>query len=138
VPSTLAREAGDEEEKVRISAFCVGVCALAWMAGCAPTNVTVSGSPAAAVTAKSAGTGRILSMRKVTGQGSSAPWRTVLLADAGAAHASNNGGGASMEFIVRTDDGATISVVQSNDAGFRTGDRVVILRDDRTHLEHPG
>ena len=77
-------------------------------------------------------------MQKVTGQGSSAPWRTALLVDAGAARASNDSGGAATEFIVRTDDGATISVVQSNDASFRTGDRVVILRDDHTHLEHPG
>jgi hypothetical protein len=108
------------------------------MAGCAPTNVTVSGSPSTTATTKTAGTGRILSMRKVTGQSSSAPWRTALLVDAGGARATNISDSASTEFIVRTDDGATISVVQTNDTGFRTGDRVVILRDDRTHLEHPG
>jgi outer membrane lipoprotein SlyB len=138
VLSTLAREAGDEEETVRISAFCVGVCALAWMTGCAPTSVSVPSSPATTAASKVAATGRILSMRKVTGQNSSAPWRTVLLADAGAAHATDNSDSALTEFIVHRDDGATISVVQSNDAGFRTGDRVVILRDDRTHLERPG
>ena len=43
-----------------------------------------------------------------------------------------------VEFIVRVDDGATLSIVQTNEPGFRTGDRVVILRDDRTRLARPG
>ena len=46
--------------------------------------------------------------------------------------------GSLMEFIVRADDGATLSIVQTNEPGFRKGDRVIILRDDRTRLARPG
>jgi outer membrane lipoprotein SlyB len=117
------------------------VCLLiaAFVAGCAATNATVSGSPAPTVPPKAASVGKILSMRSVTAQSNSAPWRSVLLADAGAAGASNDSGkNALTEFIVRTDDGATISVVQSNEPGFRPGDPVIILRDGPTRLARPG
>jgi outer membrane lipoprotein SlyB len=43
-----------------------------------------------------------------------------------------------IEIIVRADDGATLSIVQTNDPGFRKGDRVIILRDDQTRLARPG
>jgi outer membrane lipoprotein SlyB len=43
-----------------------------------------------------------------------------------------------MEFIVRASDGTIISVVQSNDVGFHTGERIVILRDGPTHLARQG
>ncbi len=46
--------------------------------------------------------------------------------------------GCLFEFIVRADDGATLSIVQANTASFRTGDRVVILRDDTARLAPPG
>jgi outer membrane lipoprotein SlyB len=107
------------------------------VAGCAATNATVSGSPAPTVTPKAASVGKILSMRRVTVQSNSAPWRSVLLADAGAARANDGGKDALTEFIVRTDDGATISVVQSNEPGFRPGDPVIILRDGQTRLARP-
>jgi hypothetical protein len=31
-----------------------------------------------------------------------------------------------------------LSIVQVNEAGFHTGDRVVILHDETTHLARPG
>ena len=46
--------------------------------------------------------------------------------------------GASVEFIVRTDGGAILSVVQGNESGFHAGDRVVILHGDRARLAWPG
>jgi len=43
--------------------------------------------------------------------------------------------GTATEFLVREDDGQTISVVQTNEAGLMVGDRVRILRSDRTRLQ---
>ena len=37
-----------------------------------------------------------------------------------------------------TDDGAMLSIVQTNEPGFRKGDRVIILRDDQTRIARPG
>ena len=41
------------------------------------------------------------------------------------------------EFIVRTDDGNVISIVQVNDAGYHVGDRVIIPRGDPARLARP-
>jgi outer membrane lipoprotein SlyB len=41
---------------------------------------------------------------------------------------------AATEFIVREDSGATISVVQANDDGLRTGDRVAVTQGARTRI----
>ena len=38
------------------------------------------------------------------------------------------------EFILREDDGATISIVQDNGLGLRAGDRVAIVHGERAHL----
>ena len=38
------------------------------------------------------------------------------------------------EFIVREDDGTTISIVQDNGLGLHAGDRVDIVRGERAHL----
>lgn len=43
-------------------------------------------------------------------------------------------GGAATEFIIREDDGQTISVVQSNEQHLRTGERVMIIRGAETRL----
>jgi outer membrane lipoprotein SlyB len=42
--------------------------------------------------------------------------------------------GNAVEFIIRQDDGQTISVVQTNENNFRPGQRVAIIRGDRTRL----
>ena len=62
------------------------------------------------------------------------PLRAALLADG---NGYDGGNGSQVEFIVRSDEGATLSIVQANEPGFRKGDRVVILRDDRTRLARP-
>lgn len=104
---------------------------LAGVAGCAPAKP----APPAAVQPASVSAGTILSMRSVAARASQDPLRSAMLT-AGASP--NDGGRALVEFIVRTDDGATLSIVQTNEPGFRTGDRVVIMRDDLTHLTRPG
>ena len=80
-------------------------------------------------------------MRLVTAQKTAPPWRSVLLADAGTANDAGKTPIAQtpvVEFIVRTNSGATLSVVQNNDADFQIGDRVVILRGDQSRLARPG
>jgi outer membrane lipoprotein SlyB len=42
--------------------------------------------------------------------------------------------GEAIEFIIRQDDGSTISVVQTNENNFRPGQRVAIIRGERTRL----
>ena len=48
------------------------------------------------------------------------------------------GGGTDYPAWFRKHGGAVLSIVQQNDAGFRAGDRVVIMRDDQTRLARPG
>lgn len=75
-------------------------------------------------------------MRTVSTRYDQAPWRAALLADGAAGEP--QGREPLVEFIIRADDGETLSIVQGNEPGFHAGDRVVILRDDRTHLTRPG
>jgi outer membrane lipoprotein SlyB len=39
-----------------------------------------------------------------------------------------------MEFVVRLDDGQTLSVVQPNEQNLRPGDRVTLQRGPRTRI----
>jgi hypothetical protein len=96
--------------------------------GCAaPAPPKIEAAPASVPTAT------ILSIRTVTTYASDGPLRAALPADAGPARPSSG----LTEFIVRTDEGAMLSIVQANEAGFRSGDRVVILRDGTTRLARP-
>lgn len=97
--------------------------------GCAMQNTAPQ--PAVAPAAQSI-SGTILSLRPVAVNGSQEPWRTALLGDAIVAGARSDA--PLTEFIVRADTGATLSIVQPNQAAFRQGDRVTILRDNRTRL----
>lgn len=109
---------------------------LAGIAGCAPQPVIAPKSQSI-VPPPTAANATILSMRKVVANGNGNAWRGALLG--------NSSGGAAktdpqstVEFIVRADDGATLSIVERNAANFHPGDRVVIQRDDETHLVPPG
>lgn len=124
---------------MRLLTLCAGLLALANMAGCAPTNIAASVPPATAERHAANATGTILSMRTVTAGSKSESWRAVLLADAGTAGTvSDSGSSPVVEFIVRVDSGAILSIVQANEPGFRPGDRVIILRDSQTRLARPG
>jgi len=43
--------------------------------------------------------------------------------------------GTSYRFMIQKEDGQTVAIVQSNELGFRPGDRVVIVRGRTTRLE---
>jgi hypothetical protein len=100
--------------------------------GCAPDQ-----PPQAVATppAPASGSAIILSMRTVNRGAVPPSMRPVLLIDN---VGTDDAGGSLAEFIVRTDDGATLSIVQTNEPGFHTGDRVVIVRGTRTRLARPG
>jgi outer membrane lipoprotein SlyB len=117
----------------------LALLALLGVAGCARAVSTTATPAAAIVRPATSFEGTILSLRAVTMGSDQAAWRVALLADAGGATTPVAGeNGPLTEFIVRVDGGATISVVQTNEAGFRAGDRVVVLHDGQTHLARPG
>jgi len=102
---------------------------LATLSGCATPSAQAPAPTAAG------GGGTILLMRDVNAPSGGEPWRTVLLSDSGGRDRDRHN---LVEFIVRADDGATLSIVQSNELGFRTGDRVVIVHDGQTRLARSG
>ena len=107
------------------------------LGGCAsPARLATNPSPAPPSTPFSAGT--ILSMRAVSTSTGSAPWRAALLAAASVAGGGTDQPAPLTEFIVRADDGATLSIVQSNKLDLRTGDRVVIRYEPTVQLTRPG
>jgi outer membrane lipoprotein SlyB len=118
-------------------AGCAGLLALLSVAGCAQA-VTKTAAPAPTARPVSSSEGTILSLRTVTVRSDRDPWRIALLADAsGAATGVADGSNPMTEFIVRIAGGSTISVVQTNELGFRPGDRVTVLHDGRTRIARP-
>ncbi len=113
---------------LQLSIYLPWLLALATIAGCTPANV----APASQQASLSAGT--ILSIRAVNAASEAARLRTLL--DDSGDHGRT--AQALAEFIVRADDGATLSIVQVNDPAFRAGERVIILRDAQTRLARPG
>ena len=119
---------------MRRSAFYAGLFVLVGMAGCAQTNRPAVSTQAPPPKVPGS-TGTILSMRNVAEPSGSAQWRTALLTAAVKTSTADGGEAAQLvEFIVRADDGATLSIVQTNRVGLRPGDRVAILHDGGTYL----
>jgi outer membrane lipoprotein SlyB len=149
---------------MRWSARSLGALLLLGVAtvGCAPTNTGSTYSREQMNRAANVSTGTIVSMRTVPvqGQGNTGAlvgaaaggvggsfiggdWRSNLLAGvagaviggvAGSAAERAVTSGTATEFIVEVAGGGTIAVVQTNDEGFRVGDKVTILQSDRTRL----
>ena len=74
--------------------------------------------------------GTILSVHAAPAAARLAVWRLL----GGDAAPTATEGASLSEFIVREDDGTTISVVQDNELGLHAGDRVEIVHDERAHL----
>jgi outer membrane lipoprotein SlyB len=123
-------------ETLRYRRLCLGLVVMAAVAGCAPTT---QAPPASNTTGQPATTrnGTILSMRKVTPPAGQDSWRKLLVGSGDMQRAGDSNAAPLTEFIVRTDDGSTLSIVQANALGLHTGDRVVILRDTGAHLARP-
>lgn len=92
------------------------------LAGCGP------GSPPPPPAAPALELGTIVSVRPVLAPPAAAA--RILIAAPGDGATERR----AFEFIIRTDDGRTLSVVQSNDANFRIGDRVALTAGARTRL----
>jgi outer membrane lipoprotein SlyB len=120
------------------TAGCSCLLAMVVFVGCAqPATNPVPATATARPIASAEGT--ILSMRPIAVRSDRAPWRIALIADASAATAITADGNIELtEFIVRTGDGATISIVQPDAPGFRPGDRIVILRNGPARIARPG
>jgi outer membrane lipoprotein SlyB len=117
------------------------VCLLALLgiAGCARAVTNTAASTAATARPLPSSEGTILSLRAIAVRGERDPWRVALLADAGGAATIGDDGNSHLtEFIIRIDSGSTVSVVQTNELGFRPGDRVVVLHDGHAHIARPG
>jgi outer membrane lipoprotein SlyB len=118
---------------VQSSIFLLGVVVffvLFGASGCAPEGAV---KPAVQPTPLRAGT--ILSVRAVERRSAETPLRAVLLEGSGGPDSRQR---PLAEFIVRADDGATLSIVQPDEPGFRAGDRVIIRQDGYTRLARPG
>jgi hypothetical protein len=116
---------------LRPASFCV----LLLLAGCAThTEQPPPKAAAAPVMPTPAGVhGAILAMRPVPAE-PGGPARILLSSLGGLdAPASNH----IFEFIVRTDIGTTISIVQPQAEGLHVGERVSILRGGATRIEAP-
>lgn len=114
--------------------LCIGV--MAALAGCA-SHPGAAPKTQAATQPSTTANATILSMRKIAAPNSRDPWRNALLANVAAGNATTDPRPL-VEFIVRADDGATLSIVQANPTDFHPGDRVVIRHDIDTHLTPPG
>ena len=123
-------------ETLRYLTLCLGLVAMAALAGCAPTNPATLASKTSGQPATTRN-GTILSMRQVIVPVGQDSWRKLLVDRVDMQRADDSRTGPLTEFIVRTDDGITLSIVQANALGLHPGDRVVILRDTGAHLARP-
>ena len=102
------------------------------IAGCSPGQVATTVRSAPVRTADGPSAGRILALRHVLYRGAAAGFLPPDELPTGP------GTTTATEFIVRTDDGATLSIVQANEAGWRPGDRVLVLHGEASRLVSPG
>lgn len=141
----------------------MALAVLAGVAGCAPANGNSTVSPYALGTAGYVSYGTVVGMRPVqvsgtrSGVGAAAGavggglvgstvgrgWRARTVGGVAGAVIGGVGGalveeavtsGQAVEFIVRTDRGPDIAVIQTNELGLRPGDRVAITQGDRVRL----
>jgi outer membrane lipoprotein SlyB len=138
------------------------------VASCAPTNTNTTYSGADIGRTATVSYGVIVSMRPVTVKGEStgvgalggaavggvagsfigrndvrgnilgAVGGAIVGGLAGSAIESQVSTGSAIEFIIREDNGQTISVVQTNEDQFRPGDRIVLTRGARTRIARTG
>lgn len=149
---------------MRVMPMLFALCVAAGLAGCAPANTNTTYTAADIGRTAHISYGVIVSMREVRVQGQQTGIGTMGGAAAGAVAGSYIGGrdpranvlgaiggaivggiagtavenaansGVAVEFIIREDNGQTISVVQTNEDQFRPGERVVLTRGARTRI----
>ncbi len=115
--------------------FALLLTVLLGVSACAPGTTTAP--PPAAIRGAAPGIyGVVVSCRPI-GAASSGGVRGAILGAIGGPASGGAGQGAAVpdvELIVREDDGQTLSVVQTNAAGLRPGERVVLSMSPRARL----
>jgi hypothetical protein len=103
------------------------------VAACAPARTETARTPPVPASSGPPGGGVIVSMRPMTVAASD----TILIAlNEGAT--TRGARPAEVEFIIREDGGRTVSVVQADAAGFRPGERVMLIGGARTRVTPVG
>jgi len=109
---------------------------LAGLAACAPAPPAIPYAAGDAVRIAQVGTGVIVAMRQEEVQGNPAGGARARIVSVVGGGAGQRDTRAAVEFIIRTDDGQTISVVQANEDRFRPGERVLLARGGaRTRIQ---
>jgi len=114
--------------------FALALIALLGVSACAP-GTTSSAYPDGSGAAKRVSYGVVVSRRPIeaVGERSGGDVRGAILGAVGVPTGEEPGTPA-FEFIVREDGGQTVSVVQTNEAELRPGERVVLSMGTRTRL----
>ena len=116
--------------------FALALTALLGVSACAPVSTTTP-YPDTLGTAGRGSYGIIVSCRPIAAAAAGGDVRGAILGAVGGPAGNGAGQGAAeavFEFIVREDNGQTLSVVQTNAAGLRPGERVVLSMGTRTRL----
>jgi outer membrane lipoprotein SlyB len=116
--------------------FALVLAALVGVSACAP-GATSPTQPGPIGGAGRGSYGVIVSCRPIEAAAGGGDVRGVILGAVGGPAGSGAGQGAAeavFEFIVREDNGQTLSVVQTNAAGLRPGERVVLSMSPRARL----
>jgi hypothetical protein len=103
----------------------LGVVALPFaVASCAPVAV----APATGTSTAAIGAATVLAVRPIApvAADDAGGWRSALLNGVSESSGPAPPAASLAEFIVRVDDGATLSIVQPNAGGLRVGDRVTL------------
>lgn len=98
------------------------------LSGCTPPPPAAQPAPAAGVSYG------VIAAARAAGARPADARANVLRAVGFQAAGSGSGAAGAVEFIVRSDDGGTVSVMQYNQESLRPGDRVVIARFPRTRI----
>jgi outer membrane lipoprotein SlyB len=101
------------------------------LAACAPTRPGIAISEGSTETARY---GVIVAMRPQAGTDNEMRDRILGAIGDGGQAARGIGSAASVEFIIRGDDGQTISVVQSDEAHFHPGERVILAGGEHSRI----
>jgi outer membrane lipoprotein SlyB len=107
------------------------------LAGCTPASAPPANAPAQLLPQTGMEYGVIASLRPVA-RPIGGPGTSILAAvGMGGAAGAQAAVPAETEFVIRSDDGRTLSVMQSNDQNFHAGERVALSRGARTRVVRP-
>ena len=114
----------------------LALAGLLGLAACAPASGTMAPSAGAPGGDEPARSATVVAVRPVPAPGND--MRGTILGAIGTGGATEPGTEATCEFILRTDNGQTISVVQANAEGLHAGEHVVLSMGPRRRVARAG